>query len=775
MKFPRHLFFYVLLWLSLFGCGESNSSGDNHHTSPGLFPYPANIIAGQGRFEFDEHTVWVSDYPQIKALAKPFLKKLRTASGIAMEFRAQAPQNNYLLFKVDRSLEDEAYVLDIAKNHIEISSHGDSGFLYALESLRQLLPHAIEENRVVSKETWDVPVMKIEDAPRYPWRGLMLDVSRHFFEKEHILKTIDRMAFLKLNTLHLHLVDDQGWRMEIERYPKLTSVGGFRVDQEDKHWDARNTNRPGEHADYGGFYTKKELREIVSYADSKGISVVPEIEMPAHVSSAIAAYPELSCFGEPIGVPSGGVWPITDIYCAGKESTFEFLENVLLEVMEVFPSPYIHVGGDEATRTNWEKCGDCQHRIKKEGLKGTAALQSYFIQRMERFLSDHGRTLIGWDEILEGGLPSGATVMSWRGIQGGWEASERGHDVIMTPGTVYLNQYQGDPDHEPLAFGGYVPLNQVYAFDPVVDSMSVNQKQHILGSQANLWSEYITDGKESEYMLFPRLVALSEALWSPREQKDWKRFSNIVPRLFERLDAMGVNYAKSAYAVTAQSELEQDGKIRVSLHNELYGSEIRYVLDDGTLSAESPQYTHPIPLEETATVRAGVFKLGKMVGDTLVKEFRFHKAVGKTVQYSPAYNDRYQGIGQGTLTNVLRGSKNFHDGQWLAWLERNPTITIDLENLSEISSVTVGSMENQGSGIYFPTKVEVLLSKDGRDFKKVAEWRREHRPNGNVALANFLVSFTPQQARWIKVEVTNLSHPPTGGSCFVFLDELIVE
>ena len=294
------------------------------------------------------------------------------------------------------------------------------------------------------------------------------------------------MAMLKMNVLHFHLVDDQGWRIEIKKYPKLTEVGAWRVDQEDKHWDGRYTPAADEKGTYGGFYTQEELKELVAYAATKNIEVIPEIEMPAHVSSAIAAYPELSCHERPIGVPSGGVWPITDIYCAGKENTFQFLENVLTEVMDIFPSKYIHVGGDEATKTNWKACPHCNKRMKVEGLKNAEELQSYFIKRMERFINSKGKKLIGWDEILEGGIAPEATVMSWRGVAGGIEAAKQGHDVIMTPGShCYFDHYQGPQNEEPLAWGGYTPLSKVYTFDPVVDTMTPAEAKHVLGRQAH--------------------------------------------------------------------------------------------------------------------------------------------------------------------------------------------------------------------------------------------------------------------------------------------------
>jgi hexosaminidase len=748
-------------------CGEEGKSDKKVHETLAIIPEPAVMMLTDGSFIFDSNTQFVVEDESEQKIAQLLITLL---PGIEeKQIVNEAPTQNFVHFLSDPALEEEAYDLSITTSSIELKASAYNGFLYAVQTLHQLIPISDDPNAV--------PCLTIKDHPRFPWRGVMLDVSRHFFEKEYILKTIDRMALFKLNTLHLHLIDDQGWRIEIKKYPKLTEVGGFRVNQEHKHWNARTDNDPSEKGDFGGFYTQEDLKEIVAYAETRGITVMPEIEMPAHVTAAIAAYPEFSCREVPVAVPSGGLWPITDIYCPGKESTFEFLEDVMEEVMEIFPSKYIHVGGDEATRTNWESCSDCKNRMKEEGLENTEELQSYFIRRMERFLSSKGRVLIGWDEILEGGLAPGATVMSWRGFKGGWEASEQGHDVVMTPGDyVYLNQYQGDPDNEPIAFGGFVPLSKVYSFDPIVDSMSTEQKKHILGAQANLWSEFITDEEMSEYMLFPRLPALAEVLWTPLEKKDWASFSKKIRPLMDRLDHLGINYAKSAYAVTASSLLDTvKNDLTVSLECEMPDMEIRYSINNEKLDYQSTLYTKPFNIDKTSTLRTAVFQDGEAAGAMLNKTFNFHKAVGKPATYEPIYYSGYSGQGKKTLMNVIRGSKNFHDKQWLAWLVDDPEIVIDLETPMAISSVSVGVMENQGSGIYYPTSVKVSLSEDGQSFEEVGEYKRPFKNNGDTELDDFGISFSEREARWIKLKVDNLGHPPKGGDAWLFIDEITVE
>jgi len=419
-----------------------------------------------------------------------------------------------------------------------------------VQTVRQLLPAAIENSSAVKGTKWSIPCVTVTDYPRFAWRGMHLDVSRHFFDVAFIKRYIDLLAMHKMNVFHWHLVDDQGWRIEIKKYPHLTEVGAWRVDREDKPWNSRMPQQPGEKATYGGFYTQEEIKEVVAYAAERHINVVPEIEMPAHVGSAMAAYPEYSCTGGPFTVPPGGVWPITDIYCAGKEETFSFLEDVLTEVMELFPSPYIHIGGDEADKTEWKKCPLCQARIRKEGLKDEAELQSYFIRRIEAFISSNGRHLIGWDEILEGGLAPGAAVMSWQGFEGGVAAAKTGHNAVMTPVShCYFNIYQGDPSTEPPSYRGLLTLKKVYSFEPVPAELTPEEAKYIIGAQGCLWTEYVTDSKTAEYMILPRLTALSEVVWSAPENRSWEGFSTRLLKMMEHFDAMGVSYSKGSYRV----------------------------------------------------------------------------------------------------------------------------------------------------------------------------------------------------------------------------------
>jgi len=740
-----------------------------------VIPQPESVVPGKGSFRFTKETVFVID-PALMPARLPFLEQFEKASGFRFSVQKVALLTNYVVIDTDTSLPKEGYTLTVNPKEIIIKAGGYNGALYALETLRQLLPKEFESATPV-KTDWAVPAVTITDAPQYAWRGLMLDVSRHFFPKEYILKTLDHMAMLKLNTFHFHLVDNEGWRIEIKKYPKLTEIGAWRVDQEDKLWNERTPNSANAFANpatapkkYGGFYTQEDIKEIVAYASARGITVIPEIEMPAHAMSAIAAYPELSCHKRPIGVPSGAVWPITDIYCAGQEETFTFLEDVLTEVMELFPSKYIHVGGDEATHTEWEKCLKCQARIKDHHLKDVHQLQSYFIKRIGDFLVSKGRTLVGWDEIMDGGLANNAVVMNWRGIEVGKKALEQGNPVVLTS-DCYIDNYQGLPDYEPQANGGYLPLKTLYHYSLEKENLSPALQKNILGTQANLWAEHVGSTEHSEYMLFPRLLALAEISWTTDNLKNWDNFINRTQAFMKRLDVMKVNYARSMYQVVPTVE-NQKGNIFLKLDCEVPNADIRYALGD-TLMEKATKYRQPIALNRSTTFKATVFS-GKATNTITIGEVTFHKAIDKKVSYSPLYHKSYQGQGEATLTNIIRGTKNFHDGQWLGWLGDDVTLTLDLEQVTEVKEVRIGAMDAQASGIYFPIEFIVSLSNDGKNYREVATHNEPCVVRGKATLKDFVLKFSPTEARYIKLTLKNVKTPPKGGDAWLFIDEILV-
>ena len=773
MKTLKKILCISILWVV--ACQLPHKKEVFTERSLNIIPRPQSLILSKGSFRFTKETVFVTA-PELYSVTNSFVEQYEKATGFRMFFRKAAIQTSHILLSLDKSLPKEGYTLVVKPDKISITAADYNGALYALETLRQLLPKEFESETPV-KIDWTVPAVTITDAPQYPWRGLMLDVSRHFFPKEYILKTLDRMVMLKLNTFHCHLVDNEGWRIEIKKYPKLTEIGAWRVDQEDKLWDERTTNPANAFANpatapkkYGGFYTQEDIKEIVAYASARGITVIPEIEMPAHAMSAIAAYPELSCHKRPIGVPSGAVWPITDIYCGGQEETFTFLEDVLTEVMELFPSKYIHVGGDEATHTEWEKCPKCKARMKEHHLKDVHQLQSYFIKRIDDFLVSKGRTLVGWDEIMDGGLANNAVVMNWRGIEVGRKALEQGNPVVLTS-DCYIDNYQGLPDYEPQANGGYVTLKKLYHYNLEKENLTPELQKNVLGTQANLWAEHVGSTEHSEYMLFPRLLALAEIGWTADNLKNWDNFINRTQAFMKRLDVMKVNYARSIYQVVPTVE-NQKGNIFLKLDCEVPNADIRYALGD-TPMEKATKYHQPIALNRSTTFKATVFS-GEATNTITTGEVIFHKAIGKKVSYSPVYHKSYQGQGEATLTNVIRGTKNFHDGQWLGWLGDDVTLTLDLEQATEVREVRIGAMDAQSSGIYFPIKFIVSLSNDGKSYREVAIHNEPCVVRGKSSLKDFVLKFSPVEARYIKLTLKNVKTSPKGGGAWLFIDEILV-
>ncbi|WP_456407964.1 beta-N-acetylhexosaminidase [Caldithrix abyssi] len=508
-----------------------------------IIPKPQKLTEKNGNFNLNSDTklAIVGQDEKLAGLADYVRQQFGVPTGFAFE-EAPDAQSNVLILKIDEQVKgkDGSYRLTVDPDKIEITAPNARGLFYGLQTVRQLLPYAIESRDLVEGVEWSLPCVEIEDGPRFVYRGMHLDVGRHFFPVSFIKKYIDLLALQKMNYFHWHLTEDQGWRIEIKKYPKLTQVGAFRKQTITTHASKKPYIYDGQ--PYGGFYTQDEIREIVAYAQKRFVTIVPEIEMPGHSSAALAAYPELGCTGGPYQVADR--WGIfKDVYCAGNEKTFQFLEDVLSEVAELFPGKYIHIGGDECPKDRWKTCPKCQARMKKEGLKDEHELQSYFIHRIENFLLSKNRYIIGWDEILEGGLAPQATVMSWRGIKGGIAAARQHHDVIMTPTShCYFDYYQADPATQPLAIGGFLPLQKVYFYEPVPEELTEEEARYILGAQGNVWTEYMDNEKEVEYMAFPRACALAEVVWTNKEQKNWFDFLSRLQGFYGHLYAMGVNY-----------------------------------------------------------------------------------------------------------------------------------------------------------------------------------------------------------------------------------------
>jgi hexosaminidase len=498
-----------------------------------IIPYPQELKVNSGNFVLTPTTVIYFDSDEDKSalIARHLQNTLKPATGYPLKiskFDPDTQKSNYLLLTTKNAQEflgSEGYMLEVTPQQIIVKAPQPSGLFYGIQTLRQLLPPEILKNSPSPDITWKIPAVEIKDFPRFPWRGLMLDCSRTFQSLDYIKKTIERMALYKMNVLHLHLTDDQGWRLEIKRYPELTQTG------------ARFPEKYHEPPAHQGFYSQKEMKELVEYAASRNIIIVPEIELPGHSLSALSCYPHLSCTGGPFEIYPFFKGPnITqEIYCAGNEETFEFLTNILSEVFEIFPSKYIHIGGDEAPKSRWQQCPKCQARIKAEDLKDEHELQSYFIKRIEKYVNSQGRQIIGWDEILEGGLAPNAAVMSWRGIKGGIAATQAQHSVVMSPTSHCYFDYKYEA----------IDSKKAYLFEPVPQQLTESQGRYILGLQANFWSHIDREPQKVDYQLFPRLLSLAERGWSPRELRDWEKFHLRLQHHLPRLEILGINYRRS--------------------------------------------------------------------------------------------------------------------------------------------------------------------------------------------------------------------------------------
>ena len=756
----------------------------SHDPQIAIVPYPNHLEAGRGTYRVTDRPVTCDSRTdeRTQRAVVGFAARLATVTGgtnpvtVADEMPASG-----IRFVTDESLPAEGYELNVDGEGIEVRASQFPGFLYALQSLGQLLPAAVYGTEPAPDAAWEVPCVKIADAPRFAYRGMHLDVARHFFSVDEVKRYIDVMAIHKLNTLHWHLTDDQGWRIEIKRYPELTAVGSIRkATVVRKEWGTYDGTP------YGGFYTQDEIRDVVEYAADRGVTVIPEIDLPGHMLAALTAYPELGCTGGPYEV--WGRWGVADdVLCPGREKTFEFLEGVLTEVMELFPSEYIHIGGDECPKVRWEKCPRCQAKIRQLGLKDDGEhtaehyLQSYVTDRIGKFLAQHGRRIIGWDEILEGRAPSDAVVMSWRGSEGGIAAAKLGHDVIMTPNShFYFDYYQSlDTDAEPFGIGGYIPMEQVYSYDPAFPELTPEQQKHILGVQANLWTEYVLSDEHLEYMLLPRLAALSEVQWCLPETKDWNRFIGSF-RMDEIYSQMGYEFAKHIFGVTASYAVDPEkGGVVMTLTTQ-GGAPIRYTLDGSDPTASSPLYKAPVTIGESCTFKAAALREG-MQTPVYARKFDFNKATGRRIALNAAPTLKYTYGGASLLVDGYRGGPVYSNGAWIGFLNEPLDVTIDMQGAKPYSAVTVESLVEKGEWVFPPSSVGVYLSDDGREFTEAALMSVPQETAGSPdGVKPFKVLFPETSARYLRVVARTVDpipawHGAAGQKAHMFVDEIIVE
>lgn len=627
---------------------------------PDITPVPASVKTGHGSFNLPAEATAsfdVKSADELNALVSQCATVLDSIASPAADY-ADATIRFEQVDTIAGLTSPEGYVIDVTSKNITVKATTGAGLYYGMQTIAQMF-----------RDSRSVPVMTITDEPRLPYRGMMLDVSRHFRDKEFVKKQMDAMAALKLNRLHLHLTDAAGWRLQIDKYPRLTQYAAWRKGETWKDWNENGHQycEEGTEGATGGYFTKDDIRELLDYADERFITIIPEIEMPGHSEELTAAYPEISCLPHGRG----------DV-CPGNEKTFEMLEGILDEVIELFPSEYIHIGGDEAGKGKWHNCPLCQKRMKEEGLENVDELQSYLIERIEKYLNSKGRNLLGWDEIMEGGLAPNATVMSWRGTEAGIRAAMDGHKVVMTPGGYcYLDAYQDAPHSQPEAIGGYLTLERVYSYNPVPDTIPAELQKNFYGLQGNLWCEYIPTDEHAEYMLYPRLIAIAETAWTPDSLKSWPDFRRRAENLTDRMRAQGYN------AFDLRNEI---GNRKEALE----------------------------PIE--------------------------HLAKGKPVTYNAAWWSNYTAGGDTTLTDGIRGGWNYSDQRWQGFLARKDfafDVVIDLGEMTDITYIGADFMQICGPGVYMPDNVVISVSDDGDAYRTLAELPHEVVEDGDVTFKTF--------------------------------------
>jgi len=749
-------FLSIVLFLSFLGYSQENLP---------LIPIPKQIEFTNEYFELDEGTVIFS--PDINSFEAIFLKEnIKIKTGLDLQITSTFLKGNsiQLLIQIPDTIgfDREKYQLSISKKGIQVSSFSNHGIFYGIQTLLQLIPFE-------AKKEIRLPCLTITDQPKFQWRGMHLDVSRHFFDVEFVKKYIDYLATYKLNTFHWHLTDDQGWRIEIKKYPKLTEIGAWRNGSMIGHF----TDQTFDNIRYGGFYTQEEIKEVVAYAKERHITVVPEIEMPGHALAALAAYPEYSCTGGPFEV--GKTWGVLDDVFCPKEETFAFLEDVLSEVMALFPSEYIHIGGDECPKTRWKSCEHCQKRIKDEKLQDEHELQSYFIQRIEKFVNSKGRKIIGWDEILEGGLAPNAAVMSWRGTEGGIQAAKQKHYVVMSPGShCYFDHYQADPKNEPIAIGGYTTVEKVYSYNPIPAELNDEEAQYILGAQANVWTEYMATPSHVEYMMMARMTALSEVLWGTSKPDQYKDFENRLIHHFSIFDKKGINYSQAIYDIKATIEKETSG-IQYTL-NARNNTDIHYTTDGSEPNLNSNKYKASIPIAENQKIKAAYFENGVKKGNGTEQEFFISKSTAKKISLAFQPSKNFSNGDTFTLVNGVFGDTQKFGKDWLGFSGKDVVATIDFEAAETISTVKFQLIAGQSSWIYLPSEIIIETSLDGTHFEIQESLSKQEieELKGNIN-----IHFDAVQANYIKVTVKNFGiipegKPGAGKGAWLFIDEINV-
>ena len=773
MKFLVGLKFrYTIILFALFVV-VSNSRA-NAIKDFNIIPQPVRITAGSGVYDFRAvQNFTFSKSPKIdpmldfnKWLEKYFEIKLLKSTG---------NQNPIQFIQSDTFTHADAYHLIISKEKITIIYKEERGAFYATQTLKQLFPI---ENKDISKNRnvkLEIPCGEIYDYPRFSYRGMHMDESRHFFGLAAVKKYIDMLAFQKMNYFHWHLTDDQGWRIEIKKYPKLTTIANCRKETRIGHYSDRPIEYDGKK--YCHFYTQEEAKEIVRYASERFITVVPEIEMPGHGTAALSAYPEYGCTGKTIEAST--TWGVfEDIFCP-KEETFTFLNNVLDEIMAIFPSKMIHVGGDEVPKKQWKESKFCQDLIKKEKLKDEHGLQSYFIKRIEKHINSRGRIMIGWDEILEGGLAPNAVVMSWRGTAGGMEAANQNHEVVMTPGShCYFDQYQSKNAGEPIAIGGFLTLKKVYSFNPIPDKLPLDKHKYILGGQANLWAEYIATPEHLQYMAYPRSFALAEALWSDPSTKNYDNFLSNLTRQISRLDAWEINYAKHFFSLDINT-IQNAGNLLANITSDAPKNMLQYRISKNKSNTAWLPFTEPAGLSESGIIEARlVDTTNDQIYSSIRKEFNINLASAKEIQLTNEPNEKYNSGGKKALVNGMVGpNDNYGGDEWLGFLGKDLEAIIDLNESTPLHHVELRFYNANGQWVYGPLSIEVFGANEKDQWVKI-ERSAEQTENDKIIKAKIYLNGSSY--RYIKVlakrhGIIKDGLQGAGNEAWLFCDEIVVD
>jgi hexosaminidase len=735
----------------LYSCSSKQDANVSYTINLGIIPAPNNVLDKNKTSALKDVKI------ALQSQMNPdfYQQLISDIQGISLVDQSKA---NVILTEF-KNLEKEGYQLTIENDKIEISAGSSTGFQYGLTSLIQMVQH----------HGFPLPQVVIEDSPKFRYRGMHLDVARHFFGVADVKKYLDYMAYYKFNNFHWHLTEDQGWRIEIKKYPNLQEIAAYRKETLIGHYNDQPHKFDGKR--YGGFYTQEEVKEIVAYATARNINVIPEIEMPGHAQAAIAAYPELGCENKKYEVATK--WGVfEDVFCP-NEVTFTFLEDVMDEVITLFPGKYIHIGGDECPKEAWKKSAFCQNLIKKQNLKDEHGLQSYFIQRMEKYINSKGKQIIGWDEILEGGLAPNATVMSWRGIEGGLEAARQDHDVIMTPGThCYFDHYQSESPDEPVAIGGYTTVEKVYHWEPIPDSLAEDKRKYILGGQSNLWSEYIKAYSGVEYMVYARGMAMSEALWS--SNKDYTAF---LPRYMKHNDywkSKGANMAFHVYDLKPMVDAGKGQPVSISFMIP-EGTEVQYSVNGGASQKMDTQ--KPLDITENGNYAFTAGKDGRN-GKPLLLHFDLHKATSATLTLEHDAAKQYAGNGPGSIINGIKGSDEKYGGtEWLGFDGVDAIGILDFGKPTEINNVNFRFFKGEGQWIYLPKSIEVFGSEDGKTFttlKKISEITT------STKIASINIDIKNNQTRYLKFIATNYGTIPEGSQgaghkAWLFVNEVVVK